>query len=203
LSTRHVHFRCRFCWIFAPCDSAKFYQNFADTYCIHFYGHILWRWRQHVATKRKTATDIPRNVVPRFCGWKSSLYFLFCPDDGSSKFLRNVRIHLPDSIQENSNLQSRYLIFFELTWSAYSNRLHIASCVLTELSPYRGAASCAGTQELASILRNPMVQYRVHKSPPLVPLLSHINPIRTISFNIVHPLTSWSSQWSLSFWLSH
>jgi hypothetical protein len=44
----------------------------------------------------------------------------------------------------------------------------------------------------------------------LVPILSHINPIHTIPsylskihFNIVHQPTSWSSQWSLSFWLSH
>jgi hypothetical protein len=43
---------------------------------------------------------------------------------------------------------------------------------------------------------------------PLVPVLSHINPIHTIPsylskihFNIVPPTTSWSSKWSLSFWL--
>jgi hypothetical protein len=79
-----------------------------------------------------------------------------------------------------------------------------------ELSPSWGAINLAATQELPSISWNPKVQYRIHKSPPLVPILSPINPIHIIPsylskmhFNIVHPLTSWSSQWSLSFWLSH
>jgi hypothetical protein len=82
--------------------------------------------------------------------------------------------------------------------------------LLTQLSPSWEAASCAATQELSRILWNPKVHYCVHKSPPLVPILSHIIPICTIPFylcktpfNIVHPTTSSSSQWSLSFKLSH
>jgi hypothetical protein len=73
-----------------------------------------------------------------------------------------------------------------------------------ELSPSWEPATCVATQELLSILWNPKVHYRVHKSTPLIPIRSYINPIHIIPsylskihFNIVHPSTFSSSQWLL------
>jgi hypothetical protein len=100
---------------------------------------------------------------------------------------------------------------------SYITNAETFSCVLSECytnfmepSPSWEAVDCAATQEIPNILWNPKVHYRVHKTPPLVPVLSQIYPVRTaltylskIHFNIIHSPTSWSSEWSLFFWLSH
>jgi hypothetical protein len=78
------------------------------------------------------------------------------------------------------------------------------------LSPPWEAVNCATIQEFLSILWNTKVHYRVHKSPPLVPILRPLNPVHTtafylskINFNIIFLPASRSSEWSVSFYISH
>jgi hypothetical protein len=74
----------------------------------------------------------------------------------------------------------------------------------------REVANWTATQELPNILWNPTVHCRVHKSPPPIITLSQTSLLHTtlcylsnIHFNIIRPLTPWSSYWPPSFWFSN
>jgi hypothetical protein len=88
-----------------------------------------------------------------------------------------------------------------VTRSLTHSLTHSPTHSLTELSPSWEAANRAVMQEIPSIVWNPKVHYRIHMRPPLVPILSHINPIHTIPsylskihFNIV-----WHSMYQISY----
>jgi hypothetical protein len=64
------------------------------------------------------------------------------------------------------------------------------------------AASCAATQKFPKI-------YGPRRFIAMVRILNQMNPVHSnlfypskIYLNIIHPPTSWSSKWPVSFWLS-
>jgi hypothetical protein len=107
----------------------------------------------------------------------------------------------------NVSMETHEHVVFILTLQML---LSIILTYSTEQSPSWVANRSSASQEIPGILWNLKVHYRIHNSPPHVPILSQVDPVQylpthfsNIHFNIILPSTHGSSKRSPSLRVSH
>jgi hypothetical protein len=110
------------------------------------------------------------------------------PSTGIHGFTTHKTTVLIFTEMRTSNIVTTWLMYLLTYLLTYGSEPFLKSCQL-----------CTDSR-IPIILWNPKVHYHVHKSGPLVPILSQIDPVHTIPFYhfkiyfiIAHPRMSWYS----------
>jgi hypothetical protein len=138
----------------------------------------LWKENGHYRLKKNTGSN-PATPRSRHYPYKQPLQ-----EESTENSVTFICLHIIHMTQWSvPNIYAYVRVRTFLCWVIKYTYTYL----LTEPSPSWGAANCPAIQELPNSLWKPKVQYRVHKSPPLVPILSHIHPILSVTNHRQNP----------------